>query len=153
MDLDREKLKKFLDDKIPFTGQTDNLVLRQFDHGQSNPTYYIKYGGRELVLRKKPDGKLLRGAHMVEREYQVMKALGDAGVPVPKMLLLHEDTDVVGTPFYVMEYIRGRIFKDAGLKEVPKNQRKDVYKAVVEALAKVHSVNPADVGLENYGKD
>ena len=90
---------------------------------------------------------------MVEREYQVMKALGDAGVPVPKMLFLHEDTDVVGTPFYVMEYIRGRIFKDAGLKEVPKNQRKDVYKAVVEALAKVHSVNPADVGLENYGTD
>ena len=81
-----------------------------------------------------------------------MKALGDAGVPVPKMLILHEENDVVGTPFYLMDYIRGRIFKDAGLKDVPKEDRREVYNAVIEAIAKVHSVDPTKAGLETYGR-
>ena len=150
MGLDEQKIKAFLNDKLNIQG--DAMVVRQFDHGQSNPTYYIKYGDVELVLRKKPAGKLLRGAHMIEREYTVMKALGDAGVPVPEMLYLSEDSEVCGTPFYVMKYIQGRIFKDGGLKDAPKEDRKEIYNAVVEALAKVHSVDPVKAGLESFGK-
>ena len=91
------------------------------------PTYHLRFGGQELVLRKKPPGRLLRGAHMIEREYQVMKALGTAGVPVPECLALCEDESVCGTPFYIMRYIHGRVFKNAALNEVPKEQRKEIY--------------------------
>ena len=78
-------------------------------------TNHLRFGGQELVLRKKPPGKLLRGAHMIEREYQVMKALGTAGVPVPECLALCEDESVCGTPFYIMRYIHGRVLKNATL--------------------------------------
>jgi len=75
-----------------------------------------------------------------------MKALGDKGVPVPEMVCLSDDLSICGTPFYIMKYIHGRIFKDAGLKDAPKSERKMVYQAVIEALAKVHSVDPIDAG-------
>ena len=151
MDLDRTKLRHYLENSLGLVG--DELELRQFDHGQSNPTYYIRFGGEELVLRKKPPGKLLRGAHMVEREAKVMKALGEAGVPMPEILDLVESNDeICGTPFYIMRYIHGRVFKTAHLSEVPKEQRKEIYFAVVEALAKVHECDPVKIGLEDYGK-
>ena len=89
-------------------------------------TNYLRFGGQELVLRKKPPGKLLRGAHMIEREYQVMKALGTAGVPGQECLALCEDESVCGTPFYVnyiMGYIHGLVFKNATLNEVLNEQR------------------------------
>ena len=97
----------------------------------NKPTDHLRFGGEELVLRKKPPGKLLRGAHMIEREYQVMKALGTAGVPVPECLALCEDESVCGTPFYIMRYIHGRVFKNAALNEVPKEQRKEIYLGMV----------------------
>jgi len=150
MELDIEKLKLYFEKELGITG--DEMDLRQFDHGQSNPTYYVRFGGEELVLRKKPPGKLLRGAHMIEREYRVMKALGTAGVPVPECLALCEDESVCGTPFYIMRYIHGRVFKNAALSEVPKEQRKEIYLAVVEALAKMHEADPTKIGLESYGK-
>ena len=150
MDLDRAKLRHYLESSLGLVG--DELEMRQFDHGQSNPTYYIRFGNEELVLRKKPPGKLLRGAHMVEREAKVMKALGEAGVPMPEILDLVESNEVCGTPFYVMRYIHGRVFKTAHLSEVPKDQRKEIYFAVVEALAKVHECDPVKIGLEDYGK-
>ena len=133
--------------------ESEELILRQFDHGQSNPTYYIKYAGKELVLRKKPPGKLLKGAHAVEREFKVMNALGKAGVPVPTMRCLVEDESILGTPFYIMDFARGRLFKDAGLSGVPKEERKECYKAVIEALAAVHNVDPIQNGLKGYGKE
>ena len=145
MDLDRVKLRSYLETKFGLSGE--ELELRQFDHGQSNPTYYIRFGGEELVLRKKPPGKLLRGAHMVEREAQVMKALGDAGVPVPEIMDLVESDEICGTPFYIMKYIHGRVFKTSHLPDVPKEQRKEIYFAVVEALAKVHQCDPVKIGL------
>ena len=122
MDLNREKLKAFLQSEYGLVG--DEVELRQFDHGQSNPTYYVRFGGEQLVLRKKPPGKLLRGAHMIEREYQVMKALNEAGVPTPEILGLCEDSSICGTPFYIMKYIHGRVFKTAALTGVPKAERK-----------------------------
>ncbi|XP_032085673.1 acyl-CoA dehydrogenase family member 10 isoform X2 [Thamnophis elegans] len=129
-----------------------SLELRQFSHGQSNPTYYVRFGDHRLVLRKKPPGKLLPSAHAVEREYRVLKALRDTGIPVPKVLALCEDSSVIGTPFYLMEYSPGRIFKDPSLPELEPHQRKEVYRAMNGVLCQIHSVGIKAVGLEDYGK-
>ena len=89
MELNIPKLVNYLQKELK--SDNEEIILRQFDHGQSNPTYYVNFGGEEIVLRKKPAGKLLRGAHMIEREYQVMKALHSANVPVPEMIALCDD--------------------------------------------------------------
>ncbi|ETE71599.1 Acyl-CoA dehydrogenase family member 11 [Ophiophagus hannah] len=129
-----------------------SLELQQFSHGQSNPTYYVRFGDHQLVLRKKPPGKLLPSAHAVEREYRILKALRDTGIPVPKVLALCEDSSVIGTPFYLMEYSPGRIFKDPSLPELEPHQRTEVYSAMNSVLCQIHSVNIQTVGLEDYGK-
>lgn len=90
-----------------------DIRVSQFKYGQSNPTFVLSGGKREYVLRKKPPGKLLPSAHAVDREYRVLKALQDTDVPVPRMYLLCEDESVIGTSFYIMERIRGRIFRDS----------------------------------------
>ncbi|XP_068750115.1 acyl-CoA dehydrogenase family member 10-like [Montipora capricornis] len=127
-------------------------TVRQFKHGQSNPTYYIEYGGERLVIRKKPPGKLLPSAHAVEREYKVMTALGSVGVPVPKTLALCEDSSILGTPFYVMEYKQGRLFKDPSLPGMTVDERKEIYHAMNETLFKIHNVDIDAVGLGDFGK-
>lgn len=109
-------------------------IVRCFTHGQSNPTYFIKYGGKNMVLRKKPPGKLLPSAHAVEREYRAMKSVGPHGVPVPKMLGLCEDDSVIGTPFYVMEHVPGRIFQDALLKDHTPEERSQIYIEMIDDL-------------------
>ena len=91
------------------------LVLSQFNRGASNPTYLLTAGDKRWVLRKKPPGELLASAHQVDREYRAMLALGSIGFPVPKMRALCEDTSVVGTTFYVMDFLEGRIFRNARL--------------------------------------
>ncbi|KAJ8042838.1 Acyl-CoA dehydrogenase family member 10 [Holothuria leucospilota] len=128
------------------------LNVRQFKHGQSNPTYFVGYGDREMVLRKKPPGKLLPSAHMVEREYQVMKAVGEHGVPVPNLLALCEDNSVIGTPFYMMDYVPGRVFQDPSLPGMTKEERSAIYDATVDAICRIHSVDVKKAGLEDFGK-
>ena len=129
------------------------IKVSQFQHGQSNPTYLIQTDtGKKFVLRKKPPGKLLPGAHAVEREYRVMEALGRQGVPVPTLVTLCEDTDIIGTPFYVMEYCEGKIYKDPSLPGLNPEQRRKVYKAMNETIAKIHSVNVEEAGIVDYGK-
>eukprot|EP00123_Amoebidium_parasiticum_P016212 comp23337_c0_seq1/m.38473 comp23337_c0_seq1/g.38473 ORF comp23337_c0_seq1/g.38473 comp23337_c0_seq1/m.38473 type:complete len:1053 (-) comp23337_c0_seq1:121-3279(-) len=130
-----------------------HLNIRQFAHGQSNPTFYVRAeDGHQYVLRKKPPGKLLKGAHQIEREYTVMKALGAAGVPVPRMVDLCEDTDIIGTPFYLMNYINGRIFKDPRLPGLTGAQRQEIYAAQIGVLAQLHDVDINKAGLQDYGK-
>jgi aminoglycoside phosphotransferase (APT) family kinase protein len=130
----------------------------QFKGGQSNPTYWVGVEGgdgppSELVLRKKPPGELLPSAHAVEREYRVMRALADTGVPVPPMLGLCEDSAVIGTPFFVMRFVAGRIFWDPTLPELASSaSRAAVYRAYIDALAALHMVDYAKVGLGDYGK-
>ena len=92
------------------------------------------------------------GAHAVEREYRVMEALGRQGVPVPTLVTLCEDTDIIGTPFYVMEYCEGKIYKDPSLPGLNPEQRRKVYKAMNETIAKIHSVNVEEAGIADYGK-
>ncbi|XVF38756.1 hypothetical protein REPUB_Repub20aG0129300 [Reevesia pubescens] len=132
--------------------------LSQFGHGQSNPTYLmeVETGGRDLkryVLRKKPPGKLLQSAHAVEREFQVLKALGDnTKVPVPKVYCLCNDPTVIGTAFYIMEYLEGRIFVDPKLPGLAPERRSAIYQATAKVLASLHSANIDAIGLGNYGR-
>ena len=128
------------------------LKIRQFRGGQSNPTFLLGSDGRRLVLRKKPGGKLLPSAHMIEREYAVLSALAATDVPVPKMVLLCEDPGVIGTTFYVMEYLEGRILRDPRLPGMQPGERRAVYQAMVETLAHLHRLDPAEVGLASFGK-
>eukprot|EP00211_Chloroparvula_japonica_P005318 CAMPEP_0119135338 /NCGR_PEP_ID=MMETSP1310-20130426/19088_1 /TAXON_ID=464262 /ORGANISM="Genus nov. species nov., Strain RCC2339" /LENGTH=811 /DNA_ID=CAMNT_0007126213 /DNA_START=33 /DNA_END=2468 /DNA_ORIENTATION=- len=126
--------------------------VRQFEGGQSNPTFWIRdSAGHEMVLRKKPGGPLLPRAHLVEREYTVMKALYGTDVPVPQMYCLADDPSIIGTPFYVMEFIRGRIFRDIMLPSESPENRRAIYIEAVDVLARISSVRLDAVGLENFG--
>ncbi len=128
------------------------LSVKQFEGGQSNPTFLLSTEEKQYVLRKKPPGKLLPSAHMVEREYRIMKALEKTDVPVPKMLLLCEDDAVIGTPFFVMEFVHGRVLEDFTLPNKSPEERRAIYLDMVRVLATLHSVNYADLGLEDFGK-
>ena len=99
-----KQLRTYLSEKHDLNGSR-SPTIKVFKHGQSNPTYYVSYAGKELVLRKKPPGKLLPSAHAVEREYRVMRAMESARVPVPPLYSLCEDSNILGTPFYLMEYV------------------------------------------------
>ncbi|MEJ2283328.1 MAG: phosphotransferase [Desulfobacterales bacterium] len=128
------------------------LEVEQFEGGQSNPTFLLDSDGTKYVLRKKPPGKLLPSAHQVERECRVMKALETSEVPVPKMLLLCEDDAIIGTPFFVMEYVPGRVLGDLTLPDMKPQERQAIYFDMIRVLAALHSVNFKDLGLEDYGK-
>jgi aminoglycoside phosphotransferase (APT) family kinase protein len=128
------------------------LEVKQFQGGQSNPTYYIRAGSGEYVLRRKPPGKLLPSAHAVDREYRVITALRDSGVPVPRTHVLCEDPSVVGTPFYLMDCVHGRVFADPLLPEVTPEDRRALYDHFTTVLARLHTVDHRAVGLEDFGR-
>jgi aminoglycoside phosphotransferase (APT) family kinase protein len=129
------------------------FTMRQFQGGQSNPTFLLTdSAGNRYVLRKKPPGAILPSAHAVEREYTVMQALGPTAVPVPNMRLLCEDAAVIGTPFYVMDYVDGRVLTDLQLTDIPKPDRAAYYFAMADGLAALHRVDWRAAGLENFGK-
>jgi aminoglycoside phosphotransferase (APT) family kinase protein len=149
--LDEAALGRWLAARVP--GATPEIVVRQFKGGQSNPTYWIGSGDLALVLRKKPPGKLLPSAHAVEREYRIMRALKDTDVPVPDALALCEDESVIGTPFFVMRYVPANIYWNPMLPELDSNEKRAaVYREYVRALAALHQVDYAKVGLGDYGK-
>lgn len=133
-------------------GPHGGLTVRQFKGGQSNPTFWVHDGTRAAVLRKKPPGKLLPRAHAVEREHRIMTALADTDVPVAKTLALCEDASVIGTPFFVMEHLEGRIFWNVQLKDLEPAERTAIYEELARVLAALHQVDPAAVGLSDYGK-
>ncbi len=128
------------------------IDIRQFKGGQSNPTYLLQIEGNKYVLRRKPPGTLLPSAHAVDREYRIMHALRDTDVPVPRMLHLCEDVEVIGTPFYVMECVEGRVLWDADLPDMTPEQRRAHYAELNRAIAALHSVDPARVALSDFGK-
>lgn len=129
------------------------MKVRQFQGGQSNPTYLLETGERSYVLRKKPPGKVLPSAHQVDREYRVMKALGEhSDVPVPAMHLLCEDDDIIGTSFYVMDFVPGRVYSHPQLESLPREERTPVYHASIDTLAKLHSVDYQAAGLGDFGR-
>jgi aminoglycoside phosphotransferase (APT) family kinase protein len=128
-------------------------LVRRFSSGQSNPTFLVTdASGRRYVLRKKPSGELLPSAHAVDREYRVMKALEHSDVPVPRMLCFCDDPAIIGTPFFVMEFVEGRIFWDPALPELDAAQRGALYRDVNRVVAALHCVDPRTVGLETFGR-
>ncbi|KAI8374484.1 kinase-like domain-containing protein [Radiomyces spectabilis] len=153
-ELDVAKLEAYLGEHVP--GFNRPLHISQFKLGQSNPTYLLKDGNQQqYVLRKKPPGQLLSStAHAVEREYRILRALGThSDVPVPHVYTLCEDTSIIGTPFYVMEFLAGRIFADVRMLQLPFEERRQCWFSAVETLAKLHRVDFAAIGLENYGRN
>ncbi|HUL96841.1 MAG TPA: phosphotransferase [Usitatibacter sp.] len=128
------------------------LSVAQFKGGQSNPTYLVDDGKRRYALRRKPPGQLLPSAHAVDREYRVMKALAATDVPVPKMYALCEDTEVIGTAFFLGEYVQGRVLWDPTLPELTNAQRATHYEELNRVIAALHSVDYAAIGLGDFGK-
>lgn len=120
--------------------------------GQSNPTFFVSYDDRALVLRKQPPGELLPSAHAVDREARVLRALAGSGVPVPAVLAACEDRSVIGTLFYVMEKVDGRVFHDCTLPGVPPQERRAMYGAMAATLAALHNVDVAAAGLADFGR-
>lgn len=133
-------------------GYAGPLVVEQFKGGQSNPTYKLITPSRCYVLRRKPSGVLLKGAHAVDREARVMAALAKTGFPVPAILGVCTDESVIGTWFYVMEMVAGRIFWDATFPEVPRDERAAYFDAMNATLAQLHCVDYRSVGLEDFGR-
>ena len=128
------------------------LKVQQFEGGQSNPTFQLITPNRTYVMRKQPPGELLPSAHQVDREYRVMHALYDTEVPVPKMYCLCEDPEIIGTKFYVMEMVEGRLFTETALPSLTPEERKAIYLDLARVMAKLHSVDPIAVGLETFGR-
>ncbi|HUQ88306.1 MAG TPA: phosphotransferase [Vicinamibacterales bacterium] len=149
-EIDVPSLEAYLADHLPgFQGPLD---IRQFEGGQSNPTYFLRTPGTQYVLRKKPPGQLLPSAHAVDREHRVMKALAGTGVPVPPALLMCEDASVIGTPFFIMGCVDGRVFRQPHLPGVSTADRAAMYAEMADVLARLHAVDVAAVGLSDYGK-
>ena len=149
-ELDAGALKRWMAGHLDLPG--DPLRVSQFSGGQSNPTYRIEAGDRAFVLRRKPPGPLLKGAHDVLREARVMTALGGAGFPVPRILGVCEDPDVAGTAFYLMEHVDGRIVWDPAADLHTPSDRMAVFDAMNETLARLHSLDIDRIGLADYGK-
>ena len=124
----------------------------KFPSGQSNPTYLVQAESGRYVLRRKPPGKLLKSAHMIEREFRVLRALATTGFPAPRALALCEDESVIGTAFYLMAHVDGRILWDPALPELKRDERAPIYDAMNEALAKLHAIDVAAAGLSDFGK-
>ncbi len=147
-----EKLSDWLSLNLPDYKKNYPLNVKQFKGGQSNPTFLISNGERQFVMRRKPPGKLLPSAHAIDREYKVIEALSKAKFPVATPMGYCKDLDVIGSEFYLMDYVQGRIFWDARLPEVDNIQRAAMYDEINSVIAKMHSLDPETIGLGDYGK-
>lgn len=148
--IDEGKLAAWLEAHVE--GYKGPLEVRQFKGGQSNPTYQLVTPTQKYVLRRKPPGKLLPSAHAVDREFKVISGLGKANFPVAKAYALCMDEDVIGTIFYVMDNVEGRILWDGTLPDYQPAERRAIYEAEIDTLAALHNVDYAAVGLADYGK-
>jgi len=148
-EIDRDALERYLANYLP--GFEPPLEIRQFEGGQSNPTYLLRTGAGAFVLRKKPPGDLLPSAHAVDREYRVMTALAGR-VPVPQTLLMCDDSRIIGTPFFIMACVEGRVFRQPHLPGVSPADRAAMYDDMAGVLAALHRVDIAEAGLGDYGK-
>ncbi len=148
--IDAGRLEDFL--KQHMEGFRGPLEIEQFKGGQSNPTYRITAGGRRYALRKKPPGKLLPSAHAVEREFRVIQALSKVGFPVARPYVLCQDDAVIGTAFYVMDCVDGRVLWDPALPGMENAERKAIWDELNRVIALLHGVDWKAVGLEDFGK-
>jgi aminoglycoside phosphotransferase (APT) family kinase protein len=148
--IDAARLTTWMRANVP--GLRGELDVTQFKGGQSNPTYRVEAGGTRYVVRRKPPGQLLASAHAVDREYRVLSALRDTGVPVPRTYALCTDDSVLGTWFYVMECVEGRVFWEPSLPTCKPAERFAIYDSLNETLARLHSVDWQALGLADFGR-
>ncbi|WP_232476131.1 phosphotransferase family protein [Flavisphingomonas formosensis] len=130
----------------------EGIVIRQFQGGQSNPTYLVRTDAAAYVLRRRPPGVLLASAHAIDREYRIISALHAAGLPVPRPIAYCDDTAVIGSAFYLMAHVEGRIFFDNSLPDLAPEERAAVYDSANATLARLHALDPAALGLEDFGR-
>lgn len=147
---DPTALERYMRENVE--GFSGPLTVEQFKGGQSNPTYRLSAGGKRYVLRRKPPGKLLPSAHAVDREYRVITALHKVGIPVAKSYALCEDENVIGTAFYIMDCVEGRVLWDGALPAYNNAQRSEIYDELNRVMAALHKVDYAAIGLEDFGK-
>jgi aminoglycoside phosphotransferase (APT) family kinase protein len=147
---DAARLEAWLVANAP--GFVGPLTVRQFKGGQSNPTYQLETPARRYVLRRKPPGKLLPSAHAVDREFRVISALHRQHFPVPEPIVYCDDAEVIGTPFFVMEFVDGRIFWEPHLPGSNPPERTAIYDAANATIAQLHRFDPAAIGLGDYGR-
>jgi len=148
--IDTARLEAFLAARLPdFAGP---LSVRQFKGGQSNPTYLLETPARRYVLRRKPSGKLLPSAHAVDREFRVTSALYARGFPVAAPVLYCDDAGIAGTPFYLMDHVEGRVIWEPHMPDAQPAERAAVYDAMNATLARLHSFDPAALGLGDFGR-
>ena len=150
LDFDPGRLERYLKPRLP--GLTGKMAVERIGGGQSNPTYRLRFASTDLILRKQPSGELLPSAHAVDREYRVQRALAPTDVPVPRMLHLCEDRAVIGTLFYVMAALDGRVVHDSSIPGATPLERAAMYDAMNDVLARLHRVDWRAVGLEGFGK-
>ncbi|GAC1583995.1 MAG: phosphotransferase [Sphingomicrobium sp.] len=147
---DQLALARWMDNNVP--GYVGPLTVSQFAGGQSNPTYRLDTPTQAYVLRRKPPGKLLPGAHAVDREARIMQALGASGFPVPHVHALCEDETVLGTPFFVMDMVEGRIIWNPIFPGLTNAERAAHFDAMNATIAQLHSLAPQAIGLDDYGR-
>lgn len=148
--LDLAALDGFLRASLP--ALRGPMRVEKIGGGQSNPTFFVSFDNRRLVLRKKPAGDVLPSAHAVDREFRVMKALTGTALPVPPVVLYHAGEDVIGTPFYLMERVEGRVFTDNSLPGMAPAERREIYLAMADTLAVLHAVDWRAAGLADFGR-
>ncbi|MCE0505581.1 phosphotransferase family protein [Roseivivax sp. GX 12232] len=148
-ELDRQAVAAWMEDNIP--GYAGPLSVTKFEIGQSNPTYRLNAGSGSYVLRRKPEGALLKSAHAVDREFRVQRALWDSDVPVPRVIALCEDESVIGSMFYVMEHVSGRSLDEPAMPGLVPGERADIMAEMARVLAAIHEVDLEAVGLSDYG--
>jgi len=147
--IDVEALRQYLGSAVPEL--SGGIEIAKFTGGQSNPTYLLEGGGGQFVLRRKPPGRVLSSAHAIDREARVMRAIAPTGFPVPNVIHECSDVGVIGSPFYVMSYLDGRIFWDPRLAEAAAGDREAIYFALTDALADLHAIDVDAVGLGDLG--
>ena len=143
------RLAAFLADRLGLAG---SMSVERILGGQSNPTFFVTFGERRFVLRKRPSGPTLPSAHAIDREYRIMAALAETRIPVPRVVLYHADPDVLDTPFYLMERVEGRVFHDCALPGLSPAERHAIYLSMADTLAALHSVDPIAIGLGDFGR-
>lgn len=148
--LDNNRLADYLGANV--SGFSSILSVMQFQGGQSNPTYLLESGATKAVLRKKPPGQLLPSAHQIDREYRIQEALQQTDVPVANMLHYCNDPSIIGTEFYVMEWLDGRVFSNVLMPELTPHERGAVQAALFEVIGMLHAVDYKALGLGDFGK-
>ncbi|WP_119168669.1 phosphotransferase family protein [Algihabitans albus] len=149
-DFDLAALTGFLKGRLSGLGELRGL--ERLTGGQSNPTYRLKGSAGQAVLRKQPSGDILPSAHAMDREFRVLSALAETQVPVPRVWLFCDDPAVIGTPFYVMEYVEGRVFHDCALPELGAGERAAIYDSMNEVMARLHQVDWEAADLSGFGR-